>query len=376
MPDEVVTVNDLVLQHAAQNNQNTSGTNSEADKSKEVAEQQQQAATQSEQAVSTTQEQEAAQVAEVSRGTAPFSEEELKELGFNSIDDLRASLKRQKEETISPEEQQRRDNLYRVNLQKYAVEEGKMNPEEFNKLEALKDKSNRDIVFEAFVKEQKAEDPKLTEDEIKSAFEEEFPTYDESDEDDGEKNKARNKRIEKKIAKVVDSIKSPLESKVNSLKTEYNEHVSNIEKAREFNEKIPGLIEKAIPSKFDFYSTKDGDEEVKVDLELSTEDKKQISAAIKEKVLTLSTFGVYKKGDTQALESIVKNAVEEHLWSPTYRQKALEKMAQTFLDRGVKKGSNVGAENPFPMNQQQQQSSKMSGGDAAQIVLDSLQGKK
>lgn len=371
MPDEVVNVNDLVLQHAAQS------TNEQQTNSADNSETQQQAAETQEQQT-TTQQAASTETAtaeqEVSRGTFPISEDELKDLGFASFDELKASLKKQKEETVSPEEQVRLNNLYKVNLQKYAVEEGKMNPDDFTKLESFKDKSNRDIVLSAFITEQKGENSNLTDAEIKAAFDEEYPVFDETDEDEADSNKTKNKRIEKRLSKEASIIKIPLEKSIESIKKEFDNSNNLKKEFPDYAKKVEAIIKEELPSKFDFFKGKDGEEEVTVGIELNEADKKDISELVSKKVQNLESFGLYKKGDTAALQVLVKEAINEHLWSPSYREKGLAKMAETFLSRGVKKGSTVGATNPFPVNRQQQQTTTRSSGDAEKEVLDSLNG--
>ncbi|CAK9250151.1 unnamed protein product [Sphagnum jensenii] len=79
----------------------------------------------------------------------------LKELGVESLDSLKERLKKPEAPPadLTPEEKARQDEAYKADLINYAVKNGNMKVEDFNKLDALKAKADADLVFEQHLKE-------------------------------------------------------------------------------------------------------------------------------------------------------------------------------------------------------------------------------
>ena len=138
------------------------------------------------------------------------------------------------------------------------------------------------------------------------------------------------------------------------------------------------FIQENIPAKVKLFETKDGEETVPVEMDLTDDQRKAIYAKVDKKIRSASTFQLYKKGDLKQLADIAKREAEAEIWNEQ-RQAGLQKIAETFLKRGDEKGykrGSVGAKNPFPLVQDNKKMDGADKGSAQQQVMDSLQGKK
>jgi hypothetical protein len=400
MPDEILSVNDIVTKHAAENPpQKESGdqssqqeNNGEKDKgsedSAEVA-----AKLEADKKVI----EDAAKLeAEKSKGTgaAPTEKKEgeqdkpdqlaelLKEFKFENLDALKEAIKKKDEEAAkeTPEQKKRAEELYKANLQTFAVENGVMALDDFQKLETLKSKADKDLVFERYASEVrdeitddlKEENPDVKPEDIdakiKEAFEKEYPLE--------SKNKKAKERAEKKIANEAKSMRSPLESSFNDVKSRYDEEREVSNAFPKYAEKLNELIGANITPELTVYSGKDGEEEVSVKVPLTEEERKAVVDKAFKKVSTHEMYKLYKAGKVDEISALVKDEVDAIMWKD-YREKGLNEIAKEFLTRGTKKGSTTGAKNPFPVNQANPSATeKRTASDKQQEVLDSLEGKK
>lgn len=299
----------------------------------------------------------------------------LKELNLESLDALKERLKPKEEPLVeSPEEKEKRENLYRVDMQKYAVENGLMKPDEFSKLEQLKQKADQDLVFEGWLPGWKEENPDVDPTEVdakaKEDFESEYALNSEN-----EKKKARGLARVEKEAK---GIRSPLESSFTKVKTEFDEDREISRNLPDYNKKLAGFIQENIPEKIKLFETKDGEDTVPVEIELTADQRKAIYAKVDQKLRNSSTYQLYKKNDLKQLQEIAKKEAEAEIWNE-HREAGLKKIAETFLKRGDDKGYKrgvIGAKNPFPLTQDNKQTGGTDHQSAQQQVLDSLHGKK
>lgn len=355
MADEITTVNDLVEQHAAKIKETTEVKLPEEKK-------------------------------ETPAGGAPTEKKDeipevdpvkdlLKELGVESMDALKERLKpKDPDKPESPEEKEKRENLYRVEMQKYAVENGLMKPDDFTKLEAIKAKDARSNVFENWLQGWKEENPDVKPEDIdrqsKEDFEEEYHLNSEN-----EKKKARGLA---KIEKEAKEMRNPLESSYNRVKQDFDEDRTVKNDYPEFNKKVSSFIQENIPAKVKLFETKDGEDTVPVEIDLTDDQRKEIFQKVAKRVMNSGTYQLYKKNDVTQLQAIAKREAEAEIWSGQ-REAGLQKIAETFLKRGDEKGykrGSVGAKNPFPLVKDGQSSDGVDKGSAEKQVLDSLQGKK
>lgn len=299
----------------------------------------------------------------------------LSEFQLESLDALKERLKPKDPDKVeSPEEKEKRENLYRVEMQKYAVENGLMKPDEFTLLETLKGKEDRDLVYEKWLPSWKEEntdvDPADADKLAREDFESEYRLN-----SDNEKTKNRGLS---KIAKEAKEIRGPLESSYNRVKSDFDEDRTVKQDYPEFNKKVAGFIQENIPAKVKLFETKDGEEIVPVEIELTDEQRKDIYQKVSNRIMNAGTYQLYKKGDLTQLQDIAKKEAEAQIWSEQ-REAGLKKIAETFLKRGDEKGykrGSVGAKNPFPLVGDGKQGDGKDNVSAAQQVLDSLHGRK
>jgi len=358
MADETLTVNDIVTQHAAKIKETTEVKNPEEKKVEPVV---------APAGGANTEKKEDAPVVDPYKGL-------LEELGLESLDALKERLKPKEDKVESSEEIEKRENLYRVEMQKYAVEQGLMKPDEFTKLETLKQKDDRTAVYESWLPAWKAENPDVDPADVETRAKEDF----ESEYHLNSTNEKAKARGLAKITKEATEMRSPLESSYTRVKTEFDEDRSIKNDLPAYNKALAGAIQENIPAKVKLFETKDGEDTVPVEIDLTDDQRKEIYAKVDKKLRNSSTFQLVKKGDLKQLQEMAKREAEAEIWA-TQREAGLQKIAETFLKRGDDKGykrGSVGAKNPFPLIQDNK---KMDGGDkgsAQQQVLDSLQGKK
>lgn len=357
MADEITSVNDIVTQHAAKIKDTTEVKHSEEKKEPVVA----------------------------PGGPSPEDKKDiipptdpvkdlLKELNLESLDDLKARLKPKEDKVESPEEKEKRENLYRVEMQKYAVENGLMKPDEFVKLENLKAKDNRAIVYEGWLASWKEENPDVDPEDVETRAKEDFEAEYHLN-STNEKTKARGLA---KIEKEAKEMRSPLESSYTKLKQDFDEDRTVKNDYPDYSKKVTGFIQENIPAKVKLFETKDGEETVPVEIDLTDEQRKEVYQKVSKKILNSSTYQLYKKGDLAQLQEIAKREAEATIWADQ-REAGLRKIAETFLKRGDEKGYKrgvIGAKNPFPLIPGGKQEGGTDAGSAQQQVLDSLQGKK
>ena len=357
MADETLTVNDLVTQHAAKIKETTEVANPEK-KVEPVAPA----------GGANPEKKEDAPVVDPYKGL-------LEELGLESLDALKERLKPKDPDKVeSPEEKEKRENLYRVEMQKYAVEQGLMKPDEFVKLENLKGKEDRSLVYESWLPTWKSENPDVDPADVEERAREDFEAEYHLN-STNEKTKARGLA---KITKEANEMRSPLESSYTRVKTEFDEDRSIKNDLPDYNKKMAGFIQENIPAKVKLFETKDGEDTVPVEIDLTDDQRKEIYAKVDKKMRNASTFQLYKKGDLKQLGEIAKREAEAEIWA-TQRETGLQKIAETFLKRGDEKGykrGSVGAKNPFPLLQDPKVTGGADKGSAQQQVMDSLQGKK
>lgn len=267
-------------------------------------------------------------------------DEEFKNLGFESLDAVKAHLKAQKETQISPEEKAKKDNTEKANFIKYFAENDLMSVDDYNKLQSLKDVPNEELVYARFKLDVQEETPDITEEEIKDQFKAEYKL-----ENENAKTKARGLA---RLAKEANEIKSPLEGKFNTAKSSYDQELSFRAKMPSFNKFVDEQIIKNIPEKLVVFKAKNGEEEVAIDVELTKEDKEEIGKLFK----TPKTFSAFLNSEdkTEQLSASITKKVEGYLKSK-YSDKAFQQTWDKAHGIGLKNGSNVGAENAFSMQQ-------------------------
>lgn len=295
----------------------------------------------------------------------------FKELGVDSVEALKERLKPKVEDKKddlpkSPEEKEKEANIYTAHLQSFAVENGIMKPEDFVKLENLKAKPDNDLLYEVFSAERKEDDPEITDEEIKEKFNGKYDL-----DSSNEKVKARG---EARLKKDAASMRSPVESSYGTAKSKFDEERDLRSNFPNFDRTVRGFITESLPDKFEAYKTKDGEEEIAIEVDLTEDDKKEIMDSVAKRVQSPDTYGQFKKGDLTALKEMTQKVTTAFI-RDRKREEVSAKIAETFLKRGFAKGS-VGSKNPFPLNDGKDKGGGLSQGSVEQRILDNLKEHK
>lgn len=276
----------------------------------------------------------------------------FEKFGVSSEEELAEKLKPKEaapEET--PAQKEKREALYRVDLQRFAVEKGVLKPDDFHRLETLRTTAATDLVFKSFAdevrEEIKADNKDFTEEDVEKAikeqFEKEYPVN-----STNEKTKAR---AMAKIEREAKQMRDPIESSLKSVQEEFDEEQATKKAMPEYMKTVEKIITDSLPEKFNVFKTKDGEADIDVEVDLSPEQKKSISEKVLARVTSEDLFDLYNKKDVKKIQEIVQEEVDRVMWKD-HREDALKKVSEKFLELGKTKGSTTGAKNPFPLKGQ------------------------
>lgn len=265
----------------------------------------------------------------------------LKEYGLENVDQLHTILRQHKESNVPAADKEKQEQIRKADLINFAANEGLMRVEDFNSYESLKSRTDRDLLFEKHLGEWKEDNPDVTDPEeilsqAKDDFEREYKLNTEN-----EKQKARG---EARLKKDATDLRNPVESKFSQTQTAYQERKALEGKLPEFNKAIASLIEKCTPEKLSISKVKDGEEEFPIEVELSKTDREELIKIF----TTPKTYRAYaaNEKDLSKFEGEVTKKVNGFL-KTKYFDTAVSTSFEAGKGRGVVKGSNIGAEQPF-----------------------------
>ena len=299
----------------------------------------------------------------------------LEETGFGSVDELKEFLAKKKEPEDTPEQIQKKEELRKVNLAKFAVENNLMKSDDIHRLETVKNTADEDLVFNEFAAEVKDEilerldDDAEEEDilaEIRKEFESEYPIH--------SKNEKQRARAEAKLKKAAAEIRSPLESSFNNASQRYDDEASVRAAFPKYQQSVSEILESVMPKSYSAISEKDGDEEIQIGVDITEDDRKAILDTVRKKIDTPETFILHRNGKTDEIKTMVSDAVEYAVLKQ-FAATAHKKVAEAYYSRGLSKGS-VGAANSFAAQGSGSSSTAGSSLTAEQQILDSTRNKK
>lgn len=338
---ETPTVNDLVLQHAANNKKDETGGDiqQQQDNKPDV----------------------------IDKPDVPDDKAELERLRQELAELKKAPPKKEEATQKTPEEIGKEKALYEANLIQFAAANDEMKPDEFSKLSSLQAKADQDLVFEQFSADHKEDNPDADVDEIRAAFEDEYKIK-----STNEKTRARG---EARLKKEAGEMRAPLSNSYEKVKNRFDNETQIRQTYPDYAKKLEGFASESIPLKMEIFKDKDGEEDVSVDLDLTDVERKDITDTVSKALQTPETYALYKEGKFDEIKEKVKNVTEVVLWNK-HRNAAIKKVSATFLDRGIKK-ARIGPTESFALNQQNPTpTDKKSRTDKEQEVLDSLNKKK
>ena len=254
-------------------------------------------------------------------------------------------LERDSNKELSPEEKQKEQEIYEAELINYAVKEGKMKLEDFDKYKEVSKANDADLVFNEFKKEFKEDNPDIDDEDFEDEARREFENKTGLN-SDNEKVKAR---AEARIKKQAEEIRNPLKMPYETTRKQFEEERDLKKTFPDFSKKIEGLSQEFIPSKYEFFKTKDGDEDVLVDLDITDADKKEIADTVSKEMTNPEIYLLYKQGKLEEIRDIAKRKADNLVFEKSKAQ-GLQKIASVFETRGKAKAS-IGAKNSFALNQ-------------------------
>lgn len=266
----------------------------------------------------------------VEKQASSFSPEQLKSWGFESIDQLDAFVKTQKATQRPAEEIQKEQDIENARFRAFAIEEGQMTENDFKSYEKLMATADKDLVFQDYFNEFKAENPDIAEEELLTAAQDQF---------DAEYKTASAKRI----AKEATDIRKEITSKFSSAKENYS--VDNKFKAASepYKAFITKTLNEALTDKIVFQEGKDGEDDITVSVEVTAAERAEIA----KKVLGNKQFVHFVNGDKERLANDLKERIQNF---------ALAKYAKQAVSNAYKLGAEIsekrikiGANNPFAM---------------------------
>lgn len=259
------------------------------------------------------------------------------------LEELRAFRKSIQDKPAEPteEEKKRAEELDKADFIKFSTENNLMKVDEFSKLDMLKAKADRDLVFENYIKDWKEENPDADPEEAdslaKQDFEAEFKLNSE--------NAKAKERGEARLKKEAELLRSPLERTYSKAQEEFSRAKTIKSAIKPYNEFIDSAVD-SIPSKKVFFTHKDGEDDIKIEVELSSEDREELKKIFKNE----KTFYDFRNSKPEELSAKLEKKFNSYI-----REKKHEEIGQQIFkvahDRGLKKGSDVGAANPFPLIQ-------------------------
>lgn len=253
----------------------------------------------------------------------------------------------------SPEEIAKEQEIERADFLKYSAENDLLKIEDYNKYESLKSKADRDLVFESYLDEWRKDNPDVTdEDEIREKSKSDF-------EDEYKLNSENEKQVQRALARIqkeAKEIKSPLENTYNTAKTRYSEAKDIAAKIPEFNKAIDEIIKDSAPEKL-VVKTRDGEEEIDVDVELTAEQRKEVEKIFKSEKVFADYYNADEK-EKGNFKAKIQKKIEGFIKANSF-DTAVARGFEAGKKVGVAKGSNVGANNPFPLSDKNKQQTKV-----------------
>lgn len=277
----------------------------------------------------------------------------LKELNLDSIDTLKAKLNgKAPDKVLTKEEQDKVDAIYEADLIKFGVENGDMKLDDFHQLKTVKSKADAELVFEKYLDSWKEENPDEAEDiedKARTDFEAEYKLNSKSE-------KAKERGVAK-LARDAKDLRSPLESSFEKVKGKFDTQKELIQNLPTFNKEIEDTAGGLIPEKVEWFKGKDGEEDVAIEVELTPEEKKEISGKVSAKFKSPEMYLLFKEGKQTEIKEAMQEFAEK-LSEKATKERANLKVTEKFAEiaekafkKGGESGAKVGAENSFAVNQ-------------------------
>jgi hypothetical protein len=270
-----------------------------------------------------------------------FSEEEIKGFGFDNVDQLKQHLQKNKENLVPDEVKKKNAEVEKADFLKVSAEEGLMNVDEFTSYEALNKKSDRELVYEKYYTEFKVDNPEATDELIRTEFDSEYKL--------GDTNEKAKLRGESRLKKEAEEIRSPLTGKFTAAKTFVDNYRLSKKEEPVFIKFIDDLVTELTPETFNIAKakdeTKDDEDEIDIPVKITKEQREEISKLFKNPkyfAAFLENKDKLKETLTPGLTKKITSIIKQNNFDT-----AISYAFKEGKGIGRKKGSNIGAEQPF-----------------------------
>lgn len=245
-----------------------------------------------------------------------------------------------KEPEKTPEQLRKEEEMEKVNFRQYSVANDLMNDNEITQFESIRAKEDAALVYEDFSaewdKDNPDADPETRELQKKTAFEEQYHLKSE--------NKTLKTRGENLLKKEASLLRSPLESKYQSAKSGYDQHRMVEKEYPGFNSFIDDIVKENTPEKFVALKTKEGEQELTIDVDLTEDQRTEIAKIFKNP----KTFHAYLNNKEKRDEVKAKIAAKiQGFIKINNFDKAIARGLEIGRGIGVAAGSDIGATQPF-----------------------------
>lgn len=270
-----------------------------------------------------------------------FSEEEIKNFGFDNVDQMKQHLQQTRENRVPDETKKRNAEIEKAEFIKVATDEGLLNVDEFSAYENLAKKSDRDLVYEQFASQFKEDNPDATDELTRTEFESEYKL-----DSDKEKSKARG---EARLKKEAEDLRSPLSGKYNAAKEFVDNYKISTKELPTFYKFVDDLVNELTPETFSLAkakdNTKDDEDELDIPVKFTKEQRDEISKLFK----TPKHFNAYLDNKDKLKETLAPSLTKKinSIIKVNNFDSAVSYALTQGKGIGRKKGSNVGAEQPF-----------------------------
>jgi hypothetical protein len=257
----------------------------------------------------------------------------LDELGLESMEVLKAKLAPAPEET--PEQKKRREDLFKNDVQNYAVRELEMSPEEFVNIERNRQTSDEDLAFEVFSKkwiaankDSEAMKGKDLAVEARYEFESLFHLQSEN-----ERLKALG---QESLAATAEAIRQEGENKYKVAESEYRGSLDRAAKVGSFKSTVQSTIKAHLPQELKYT----------VDDAAFTYQLDKVDTADLEKYLaTQANFDFFQEKGGQETGKLLQQRIKDYV-AIHHADKLATAAFKSGLDAGMKRGA-IGAKAPF-----------------------------
>lgn len=267
--------------------------------------------------------------------------EQLKQWGFDSKEQMDEHFAKIKESQKPEEEKKKQAELDEIDFRKYAVEKDLAKVEDFETYGKLTAKEAKDLVWEKHLQEFKEDNPEIEDEaELLSAAKDDFnKTY--KLEGFSEKQKERGLA---KLSKEAKELISPIESKITKAKEDYSNYKHAVKTYPDFEKTVLAKVKETTPEKLLAYKFKDGEEEIAVEIDLTEEDRKNMAKSFSSN----KTFYKFNNEPKDKFEKELVDKMQSWLWV-NKKAEITKALVEQGINVGRKKGSDIGAENPFPV---------------------------